>query len=184
MKSLSELDGLPKEELESVLSRVAVALTSDDLEKAAVETTSNDVERVVGAISTAFVEAGRRGFDTRDARATLERNGGCSSGTAEILAKSYGEIKRGLEERMKRHAMSSPILKLSAHACRADYVVSTSANGDAREPGFHLSWVLSDGRGEGERVNFECDAEEMAHLVETLREACRASEMIAARSDL
>ena len=80
--------------------------------------------------------------------------------------------------------MSSPILKLSTHACRADYVVSTSANGDAREPGFHLSWVLSDGRGEDERVNFECDAEEMAHLVETLREACRASEIIAARSDL
>ena len=52
-----------------------------------------------------------------------------------------------------------------------------------REPTFHVSWLLSDGAsGEDERINFTCDTEEMLHLVETLREACKASETIAASS--
>ena len=59
--------------------------------------------------------------------------------------------------------------------------MSASANGDRREPAFHISWVLGDGSGNDERVNFMCDAEEMMHLVETLREACGASEALATR---
>ena len=61
--------------------------------------------------------------------------------------------------------------------------VSTSASGEKREPTFHVSWLLSDGAsGEDERINFTCDTEEMLHVVETLREACKASETIAASS--
>ena len=144
--------------------------------------TSSETEEAVGAVSVALVEAARRGFDPGDLRATLQRDGGCSEGVASVIADAYGGVKKDLEAQLKAHASSSTVRRLKSHACRADYVVSTSANGDARETAFHLSWVLGDGRGGDERIDFTCDTEEMMHLVETLREACRASELIAARS--
>ena len=135
----------------------------------------------VAGVSVTFVEAARRGFDGGDVASMLERDAGTSKANAQRVAAAYEKIRGELERELRRHARSSAVKRLKSHACRADYVVSTSANGDRREPAFHISWVLGDGSGNDERVNFMCDAEEMMHLVETLREACGASEALATR---
>jgi hypothetical protein len=165
-----------------VLSHVSRALTTtstiDDTEDILSTPEARDA---VAGVSVAFVEAARRGFDGGDVASTLERDAGTSKSNARTVAAAYEKIRAELEQGLRRHARSSSVKRLKSHACRADYVVSTSANGDSREPAFHLSWVLGDGSGEDERVNFKCNAEEMMHLVETLREACAASETFATR---
>lgn len=55
---------------------------------------------------------------------------------------------------------------LKSYACRADYVVSVLVNGDRCELVFYILWVLGDGLGNDECVNFMCDVEEMMYLVE------------------
>ena len=123
---------------------------------------------------------GEERIDVGDVEATLRRDGGVSSEKAKLVANAYGKMRRTLERELKKYASSTSVKRLKEHRCRADYVVSTSASGEKREPTFHVSWLLSDGAsGEDERINFTCDTEEMLHLVETLREACKASETIA-----
>jgi len=180
-RALRSLERLSDTDARALVARTCASLRGENPDESQVGT-SAEAEEAVGAVSVALVEAARRGFNAGDLRASLQRDGGCSEIVANVIADAYEGVKKSLEAQLKAHASSSAVKRLKSHACRADYVVSTSANGDARETAFHLSWVLGDGRGGDERIDFTCDTEEMMHLVETLREACRASELISARS--
>ena len=181
-KHVRALEACDANTLNDLARYVSTALVSDDASSTRDDEMKFNLEHVAG-VSAVFVEAARRGFDARDVKATLERDCGTSSERAKIIADAYGTVRGDIERALKLHASSSTVGRLKSHACRADYVVSTSTNGDAKEHAFHMSWLLNDKTtGKDEKVSFSCDMEEMLHFVETLREACRASETIAARS--
>lgn len=136
----------------------------------------------IAGVSCLYVEAARLGFEAVEVKTFLERECEFSTSRAKIVAEGYGTARKGLERDLKRYASSSAVCKLKSHACRADYVVSTSTNGDKREHGFHHTWLVGGRDGDETRLNFTCDKEEMLHLLETLREACKATEAIAAHS--
>ena len=186
MRDVEAIEACDRDELENVvLARVSSELTPKEANASRDDgiTCSTSAESAIAGAAVVFVEAAKRGFDVGDVEATLRRDGGVSSEKAKLVANAYGKMRRTLERELKKYASSTSVKRLKEHRCQADYVVSTSASGEKREPTFHVSWLLSDGAsGEDERINFTCDTEEMLHLVETLREACKASETIAASS--
>jgi len=182
LEHVRALEACDANTLAALTRYVSSALIIDDASSMREEERKFNLEHVAG-VSAVFVEATRRGFDASDVKSTLERDCGTSSERAKIIADAYGAVRAEIERRLKSHASSSTVGRVKSHACRADYVVSTSANSDSREKSFHVSWVLNNpATGADDRIDFACDMEEMMHLVETLREACRASETIAARS--
>ena len=151
MRDVEAIEACDRDELENVvLARVSSELTPKEANASRDDgiTCSTSVESAIAGAAVVFVEAAKRGFDVGDVEATLRRDGGVSSEKAKLVANGYGKMRRTLERELKKYASSTSVKRLKEHRCRADYVVSTSASGEKREPTFHVSCCSATARAE------------------------------------
>mmetsp|Transcript_4726 Transcript_4726/g.16313 ORF Transcript_4726/g.16313 Transcript_4726/m.16313 type:complete len:197 (-) Transcript_4726:127-717(-) len=184
VECLREVGSLPAAEATAAARSAAATVLG---EAAAAPTTAS--ERAVDGLCVALAEAARLSLSAKALASTLEHDAGLDAKRAGAVSDAYGEKRDQLKALLARTARAGPLPRLVESSWSADLAVSSSEDAQLLKPVVHLSLrtapaaarAESLGAGGGaapalQEIAVALNEEQLQHMVQKLREACKAVE--------